>query len=244
VDAWTYESAADLEQPLVERLRNFPREPDMLVYGLRSAAALAIRAWLRFYHRLTVVGRENLPAGSFVMVANHASHLDALCLLSALPLGKLHRAFPAAAQDYFFVSVPRVLLAAVVVNALPFNRRCNPRQSISLCRHLLENPGNILVIFPEGTRSTNGEVGDFKGGIGLFLAGTEIPVVPCYLEGAGKSWPKGAWFPKPHRVRLTIGSARNFGHLAPGKESALAVSRDLREAVIGLRDASVRGASC
>ncbi|HEX4069948.1 MAG TPA: lysophospholipid acyltransferase family protein, partial [Planctomycetaceae bacterium] len=244
MDAWTYEPAADLEQPLIERLRNFPREPDMFVYGMRSATALAIRGWLRLYHGLTIVGSENLPAdSSFVLVANHASHLDALCLLSALPLSKLHRAFPAAAQDYFFVSVPRVLLAAVVVNALPFNRRCNPRQSISLCRHLLENPGNILVIFPEGTRSTDGEIGDFKAGIGLFLAGTEIPVVPCYLHGADKGWPKGAWFPKPHPVQLTIGQPRNFSHLASGKESALAIARDLRKAVIGLRDANSRGAS-
>ena len=95
----------------------------MLVYGLRATASLLTRGWLRAYHRLTVTGRDHLPSGeSFVMVANHASHLDALCLLSALPLAKLHRAFPAAAQDYFFVNAPRVFLAAVVVNALPFQR--------------------------------------------------------------------------------------------------------------------------
>src|SRR5712691_9167680 len=98
---WHYDPAQDLEQPLVERLRRFPREPDMLVYVLRSLAALTMRGWLRTYHRLEIVGRGNLPAeGSFVMVANHSSHLDALCLLSALPLKKLHRAFPAAAADY------------------------------------------------------------------------------------------------------------------------------------------------
>jgi 1-acyl-sn-glycerol-3-phosphate acyltransferase len=239
VDVWTYESAQDLDKSLVERLRGFPREPDILVYSLRTLAAVAIRSWLRLYHRLTIVGRENLPAaGSFVLVANHASHLDALCLLSAIPFGKLHRAFPAAAQDYFFVSVPRVLLAAVVVNALPFNRQCNPRQSMNLCRRLLENPGNILVIFPEGTRSVTGEISEFKAGVGLFLAGTSFPVVPCCLEGADKAWPKGAWFPRPHRVRLTIGQPRTYTHLAPGKEAALRISRELHDAVVGLRGTS------
>ena len=100
---WQYESAPDLDQSLVERLRHFPRQPDMLVYGLRSVAAVIIRAWLRCYHRLEIIGRDHLPAeGSFVMVANHSSHLDTLCLLAALPLAKLHRAFPAAAADYFF----------------------------------------------------------------------------------------------------------------------------------------------
>src|SRR5687767_11245401 len=107
MDAWQYETAEDLDQPLVERLRRFPRDPDMLVYGTRLAAALALRSWLRVYHRLQVVGRENLCRDrSFVLVANHASHLDALCILSALPLGMLHRVFPAAAKDYFFVGLP------------------------------------------------------------------------------------------------------------------------------------------
>jgi len=64
-----------------------------------------------------LTGRENLPAAeSFVLVANHSSHLDALCLVSALPLRKLHRVFPAAAADYFFKSLPRIWIAAAVVN--------------------------------------------------------------------------------------------------------------------------------
>src|SRR4051812_9996120 len=168
MDPWHYDPAADLEQPLAEKLTRFPREPDMIVYGLRSLAALACRAWLRTYHRLSVVGRERLPAdGSFVLVANHASHLDALTLLAALPLDKLHRAFPAAARDYFFVSTPRAFAATVLVNAMPFERVASPRQSLSVCRRLLDNPGNVLILFPEGTRSTTGAVGEFKPGVGL-----------------------------------------------------------------------------
>src|SRR5262249_4217108 len=127
MDPWHYDPAGDLDQSLIERLRHFPRQPDMLVYGSRLGAALLCRGWWRRSHRFVASGRENLPAdGSFVVVANHASHLDALCLLAALPLGMLHRTFPAAAQDYFFVNVPRLLLATVVVNALPFDRRANP----------------------------------------------------------------------------------------------------------------------
>ena len=97
---------------------------------------------MRVYHRLEIIGRENLPAqGSCVIVANHTSHLDTLCLLAAMPLRKLHRVFPAAAQDYFFVSVPRLAIAAVVINALPFGRQRNIRHSLDICRELLANPG-------------------------------------------------------------------------------------------------------
>ncbi|HEU6447725.1 MAG TPA: lysophospholipid acyltransferase family protein [Verrucomicrobiae bacterium] len=232
---WNYEPAADLDKNLAERLRQFPREPDMLIYGARSLVALILRGWLKFYHRLEIVGRENLPkAGSYILVANHASHLDALCLLATLPLRKLHRAFPAAAQDYFFVSIPRIAIAAVVVNALPFARQKHFRHSLELCRQLLANPGNILIIFPEGTRTATGRIGEFKPGIGLMAAGLDLPVVPCHLDGAFKAWPKGKWFPRPRKLRLTIGEPKNFAAYPAGKESAEQISSDLRQAVIDL----------
>ena len=86
----------------------------MLVYGLRSLVALIIRALLRIYCRFEIIGDEHLRRNrSFVLVANHSSHLDTVCLLAALPLRRLHRAFPAAAADYFFKSVPRPWVAAV-----------------------------------------------------------------------------------------------------------------------------------
>jgi len=232
---WQYEPAADLDQPLAERLRRFPREPDLTVYGLRSVAALTIRSWLRLYHRLEIIGTSHLPKeGSFVMVANHASHLDTLCLLATLPLRKLHRAFPAAAKDYFFVSVPRLAVAAVIVNALPFARQTHVRQSLDLSRQLLANPGNILILFPEGTRTTSGQIGEFKPGIGLLVAGTEIPVVPCRLAGAFEAWPKGKYIPRPRRVRLHIGAPRSYAHWPPGRESSAHISEDLRKAVLEL----------
>lgn len=234
---WRYEPAQDLDQPLIERLRHFPREPDMLVYGVRSLAALVIRAWLCAYHRFEIIGREHLPAeGSYVLVANHASHLDAVCLLSALPLKKLHRAFPAAAADYFFESVPRIWLAAVVINALPFARQVHIRQSLSLCEKLLANPGNVLIIFPEGTRSPTGKVGKFKSGIGMLLAGSEVPVLPCYLAGAFDAWPKGRFVPRPATLRLTIGAPRHYAIAPPGKESACAIAAELQQAVEALKE--------
>lgn len=237
MERWTYDTAQDLDQPLIERLRHFPREPDMLVYGLRSLASLIIRACLRVYHRFEIIGREHLPAeGSFVMVANHASHLDAVCLLSALPLKKLHRAFPAAAADYFFESMPRIWMAAVVINALPFARQVQIRQSLSLCKTLLANPGNVLIIFPEGTRSVTGKLGKFKSGIGMLLAGNEVPVLPCFLAGAFKAWPKGRWLPRPAKLRLLIGTPRNYAGAATGKESACAIAAELQAAVDALRE--------
>ena len=235
IDSWRYDPARDLDQGLVDRLKNFPREPDMLIYGIRSFLSLLIRGWMRLYHRMEIRGRENLPKEeSYVMVANHSSHLDVVCLLSALPLRRLHCAFPAAAKDYFFVKFPRLFLSVVTVNALPFDRRDNPRESLDLCRRLLLNQGNILVLFPEGTRSVTGEIGEFKTGIGWLLAGTNIPVLPCHISGGYNAWAKGKWLPRPGKLRLTIGTPRRYGDLPEEKATVNHIRNDLREAVLGL----------
>jgi 1-acyl-sn-glycerol-3-phosphate acyltransferase len=229
---WHYDSVRAIDQAPIDRLRQFPREPDMLVYGLRSLGALIIRGLLHIYNHFEIIGHQSLRTNrSLVIVANHCSHIDTLCLLAALPLRKLHRAFPAAASDYFFQSIPRLWAAAVLVNALPFARQARVRQSLSLCRELLAHPGTILIIFPEGTRSTTGEVGEFKSGIGALVAGRDVAVVPCFIDGSFQAWPKGKRFPRPRKVRLVIGTPRNYGDRGTDKMEISAIAAELRDAV-------------
>ena len=231
-----YDSVRDLDQAPTDRLRQFPREPDMLVYGLRSLGALIIRGLLHIYNHFEIIGHQNLRTNrSLIIVANHCSHMDTLCLLAALPLRKLHRAFPAAASDYFFQSIPRLWAAAILANALPFARQARVRQSLSLCRELLANPGTILIIFPEGTRSTTGEVGEFKSGIGALLAGRDVAVAPCFIDGSFQAWPKGKRFPRPRRVRLVVGMPRNYRDRGTDKIGICAIAAELRDAVNELR---------
>ena len=234
-DDWTYQPSETLNENFVERLKGFPREPEILVYGARSATALAIRAWLKLYHRLSGIGREHLPqTGSFVVVANHTSHLDTLMILSAFRMQQLHRVFPAAAADYFFSSVPRSIFTGIVINALPFDRKKNSAESLEVCRMLLENDGNVLVIFPEGTRTSTGETGQFKSGVARLVAGTEIPVVPCWIEGGYTAWPKGARIPRPKRITLRFGAPRRFPDAVNDRDGWRGVCDNLREAVVGL----------
>src|SRR5207245_9631062 len=125
-----------------------------------------------------------------------------------------------------------MVLAKVVVNAVPFDRYVAPGPSLSVCARVLEEPGNILIFFPEGTRSGNPEPGEFKPGVALLAAGRDIPVVPCHLAGTHAALPKGAWFPRPKAVRLTIGRPHVYAHLKATKEAAQQLSRELRDAVI------------
>jgi 1-acyl-sn-glycerol-3-phosphate acyltransferase len=227
-----YESGYGIGEPLVDRLRRFPREPDMLLYGVRAMIALIIRAWLRIYHRFEIIGHQNLRTNrSLVLVANHSSHLDTLCLLAALPLRKLHRAFPVAAADYFFQSVPCTFVAAVVTNAVPFARRVRVRRSLSICADLLSDPENILIIFPEGTRSQTGETREFKLGIGALVAARDVTVLPCYLQGAFRAWPKGRRLPRPKKVRLIVGTPRNYSSRRASKINFCTIAAELNCAV-------------
>ena len=229
---WEYHPAPDLDETLAEHLRGFPRQPYMLLYAIRSLAALLLRAWMRLYHRLRIDGRDNLPAtGSFILVCNHTSHLDTLCMLSAVPLKQIHRVFPAAAADYFFSSLPRSAVSAVLINALPFDRKVKGAESLTACSELLKNEGNVLIIFPEGTRTTSGTMGRFRSGIGRLAAGTDIPVVPCHLEGGIRAWPKGKLLPRPLKLHLRIGEPRQYGQLEKSADSVKAICEDLQEAV-------------
>jgi 1-acyl-sn-glycerol-3-phosphate acyltransferase len=230
---WHYETAKDTGLSFIDRLKECPREPDPLVYAARLVSAVAIRAALRTYLRFDIVGREHLPRNqSFVLVANHASHLDAVALLSALPLRSLHRAYPLAARDYFCANDLRLALTAIIANVMLFDR--DGLQGLKLCKRMLEEPGNVLVMFPEGTRSIDGRVDLFRRGVGLLLARTPYPVVPCYLAGTFRAWSKGALIPRPARVRLVIGEARSYERVEQDDTGVLHICADLRRAVLAL----------
>ncbi len=140
-------------------------------------------------------------------------------LIAGLPLRSLHRVFPAAAADYFFGSLPRCAFSSILINGLPFDRGNRGAESLSVCRRLLRNEGNVLILFPEGTRSVTGAMGRFRSGVGRLVEGTDLPVVPCHLSGAYRAFPKGSFLPRPVRLVLTIGSPRTYGGLPRGRET-------------------------
>ena len=232
---WEYHPPPDIDETMAEHLRNFPRQPYMLIYAIRSVVALLLRGWMRVYHRMRIDGRENIPdRGSFVLVCNHTSHLDTLSMLCCVPLKRIHRTFPAAAADYFFSSLPRSAVSAILINALPFDRKLNGAESLTVCSTLLSNEGNVLIIFPEGTRTTTGAMGRFRSGIGRLVVGTDITVLPCHLEGGLKALPKGKAFPRPCRLRLRIGAGRSYENLEKSSESVKEICQDLEQSVATL----------
>jgi len=154
--------------------------------------------------KVTVVGRRRLRdvPRAFVVVANHSSHLDAPLILGALPR-KLARYLAAgAAADYFFDVWWRRGLTALFFNAFPVDRTGTGSRNVS-AKSLLERDVPLLV-FPEGTRSKNGELGHFKQGAASLAIATDVPCVPVALIGAGIAHPRGSNWPKPGRLPVGV----------------------------------------
>lgn len=203
---WEYRPARDAGLAPAERWRSPVREQGLVSLWLATATFAAIHAALRALLRLRYRGREWLPQqGPLILVANHASHLDALLLAGALPLARRGGVSLLAAGDVFFADTRRAALSAMFLNAVPVWRRsASPNALRSLRERLLESRG-AFVLFPEGTRSRDGQMGPFRGGIGTLVAGTAIPVVPCHIRGAFEAWPPGARLPRRGTVTVTLG---------------------------------------
>jgi len=86
-------------------------------------------------------------------------------------------------------------------------------------------------MFPEGTRSTTGETQPFKLGVSALVAGRDVAVVPCYLQGAFEAWPKGKRFPRPKKIRLIVGEPCSYANFSTDKKDRCTIASELHQAV-------------
>jgi 1-acyl-sn-glycerol-3-phosphate acyltransferase len=235
MDEWKYRPAGDLGLKPVESLRSLQREAGLIASFTQSVWRTLVPLYLRGYHRLRIAGREHLPAKPpFVLVANHTSHLDALTLASALPWRLRRAAFPIAAGDVFFETPAASLFAAMMLNALPmWRRRCGSHAMQQLRDRLIGEPA-VYLIFPEGTRSRDGQMSRFKPGIGMLVADSEVPVVPCSLSGAHAAFPAHRRFPLPAPIKLQIGAPLTFPKVENSRGGWMEIATRLEAAVVAL----------
>jgi 1-acyl-sn-glycerol-3-phosphate acyltransferase len=195
-----------------------------------------VRAYLGACHRLKVRGRQHIPARPpYVLAANHLSHLDALVLASALPGRLWDRVYPVAAEDTCFEPPVRAAFVACVVNALPIDRRRWGLHGLRELRQRLQAEACVYILFPEGTRSRTGRMGPFKGGLGMLVAGTDVPVVPCFLDGTFEALPPHRSWPRCGPITLCIGEPFTFPRLRNDRAGWEEVARATEAAVRRLR---------
>jgi 1-acyl-sn-glycerol-3-phosphate acyltransferase len=235
VKDWSYQPARDHGLSYGERLRSPAREAGFLGTLLHGAWRLLLRLYFRLWHRLVIVGREHLPARPpYLVIANHASHLDAPAIGCALPLRYCGRTHALAAGEVFFDSLAGATVVTSLLNAFPIWRGRTRRGELRALRQRLQELGGIYVAFPEGTRSRDGKRQPFKAGLGALVAGSATPVVPCCIEGAYDALPPQRRWPRPRRITLTFGPPLSFEALPNRLAGWRQVAEQLEAAVASL----------
>jgi 1-acyl-sn-glycerol-3-phosphate acyltransferase len=171
-----------------------------------------------------------------IYYANHSSHLDFIVIWSALPAGIRHLVRPVAGEDYWLANRVRRYLANHIFHAV-LVERAQPDASDALvrARAATERMANALggrhslILFPEGTRARDGEVGAFKSGLYyLSQSRPDVELIPVYLENLNRILPKGEVLPVPMLSRVvfgppltTIANECRDGFLARAREALL-----------------------
>jgi 1-acyl-sn-glycerol-3-phosphate acyltransferase len=235
MDDWELAPARDLGASGMDRYRHPQRESGLVESVVRLGWWVLLRTTFRTWNRLSISGHEQLPAQPpLVLVANHSCHLDAPLLSTLLPLRWRDVTFPIAARDVFFEHRGLAAFSATVVNALPVFRGVSGRHGLADMRERLLRERCVMLLFPEGTRTRTGQMGRFKPGVGMLVAGTEIPVVPCHIHGAYEAMPPGRRFIRPKRIAIRLGAPQQFAELTNDRPGWELCAQRLEQAVVGL----------
>jgi 1-acyl-sn-glycerol-3-phosphate acyltransferase len=171
-------------------------------YPMYRLTTWFLRVGLKLWNRLEVFGSANVPrAGGCIIAANHASFLDP----PIVGVGAFHRVVRFLARDTLYKG-PTGKSFFLSIATIPISR---DRGDVAAMRKAIQElrKGSCIGLFPEGTRSRNGELQQPKTGIGFLIARSAVPVVPAYVEGSFRAFPRGTGFIKPAKVRIYFGPA-------------------------------------
>jgi 1-acyl-sn-glycerol-3-phosphate acyltransferase len=215
-----------------------------MLYAILKPIAQAL---MLLYFRIGRRGWRHVPAsGPVLLVANHASVLDPPLIagMTARPVSFMAKA------ELFGVPLFGGLIRRL--NASPVRRDGTDPSALRLALRLLRQ-GRALLVFPEGTRGDGQELQEAKAGAGMLAVLSGAPVVPVYIQGTARAWPKGRALPRPAKVTVWFGQPLTFedgggdrnrqggDRNRQGKQSYEVASREMMAAIARLKDAAGRG---
>lgn len=181
--------------------------------------------------RLHVIGKENVPeSGPVIVAANHASYAD-IPLLGC----SLERQASYMAKEELFRN-PIIGTFYRMFGGFPI-RQFHSREKLGEAIKRLSD-GRLLIMYPEGARTQDGQIQKGMPGIGLLVAETGAPVVPAYISNTFKIMPVGQWWIRPYPVTIKFGKPIYFNELInasePSKELYREISRRVMDQIRGL----------
>ena len=230
------------EQPPASVLAKIRIRPTLIDLIINRVARAIFLALLRVFFLLRIEGRERLPKeGPYLICPNHSSFLDGLVVANSLP-------FKTILETYFFgfrhiFEHPTLKWANKLARLVPMDNNLYLNAALQAASFLLMQKKNVC-IFPEGQRSIDGEINQFKKGTGVLIKELNIPVVPVYIKGSHQALPRGARFPRIHPIKIIFGNPVTKGELVKNTKSSdwnesQAIADAIREKVINLRKSDI-----
>lgn len=158
-----------------------------------------MQGFISLYNGIEVVGRENIPAkGPYILAPNHQSYMDAPIAMAGLTSAQIKECYFYATEEHVQGTLRRTLAQR---NNIIIMERARLKDSILEMAAMLKR-GHNLVIFPEGTRTRTGRVGEFKKTFAILAAELNVPIIPVRISGAFEAWPRTKRLPSPKPVKV------------------------------------------
>ena len=191
------------QEPAEEAQKTIWLEFGLITKTVRYAVKLLITLAMRVYGRLSATGVENLPeTGAYIIAPNHLSLADVPSITAAISWKTSSRVFFLGATEFFGGLISSRI--ARFFNVIPVDMDTRLHNALQLSAYVLRH-GKILLVFPEGSRSRDGGIKEFKKGVGIIARELNIPIVPVAISGTYEMLPSGKLFPKPSHVRVSFG---------------------------------------
>jgi 1-acyl-sn-glycerol-3-phosphate acyltransferase len=172
--------------------------------------ALIVRPMLLIVSGAHVRGKSLIPmSGPAIIVANHNSHLDTLTIMAMYPLRTLPKLRPVAAMDYFMRTSAMAWFATKIIGVIPVARggHAKGHNPLQGCIEALDR-GEIVILFPEGSRGEPERLSQFKKGVAHLLKDRpQTPVHPLFIYGLGRALPRDSFWLVPFNCDIVVGEA-------------------------------------
>ncbi len=200
----------------------------LLLNPVWVVAMWSLRTLARALFPLRYYGLENLPEKlPFIICPNHESFLDGPLLVSLLPRRVIYNIFILGYSDYWASALSRRI--AQMCNIVAIDPNVNLVKAMQVGATGLKH-GRALLIFPEGTRSIDGHVEEFKKGAAILAFELGVPIVPVGIRGSFEAWPRGGSF-RLHPIEYHFGTPIHPGKFARASDPYSVMTDALREEV-------------
>jgi long-chain acyl-CoA synthetase len=207
-----------------------------LEWPVSAAFTVLLKLVFKMFFGLDVKGVEKIPEPPFIIAPNHASNLDGFVVASAVSVRTFGSLYFQGYYTYF--TGPLGALFGRLAHVISVDPGKYLNSALRLSHHVLGG-GSALCIFPEGQRSFDGSLGEFKRGVGILALKLDVPVVPAKIEGAFGVLPREAWLPRPGRIKIRFGdpvkpSSVDYSQMPEGVDREQFFADVLRDRVSGL----------